>query len=136
MNPASKDIAQFLNGETALGLTLGTDLSYGRMNNSPEVCVTVLDNPGGAPMLTYDKNTSDYYYSSVCVQVRDVKYADGWSTMYDIVKFLHGLHSLNSIDNATNYALIRAMNDPQVLWWDEKDRVVFFVNFEVQRKPN
>lgn len=136
MNPASKEICQFLEGESSLGLTFGTDLFFGRMPDSPDLCVTVMDNPGEPPMLTYKKGTSNYYYSSVSVRVRSIDYAEGWDLMFSILEYLHGLSELNSTDNSMYYALIRAMNDPQVLYWDDNDRVTFFINFDIQRKPN
>lgn len=135
MNPASKDIADFLNDDTALGLTLATDLFYGRMPDSPDDCITVFDNPGDGPSLTLDKATSDYYYSSVSIRARNTDYATGWAQMFNILEYLHGLGQLNAIDNSSYYGVIKAMNDPQVLYWDENDRVIFFINFEIQRKP-
>ena len=136
MNPASKDIAQYLAGESSLGLVLGTSLFYARMPDSPDDCVTVMDNPGDAPMLTYDKATSNYYYSSVSVRVRNTDYAAGWAVIFAILTFLHGLGQQNSVDASSYYGVVKAMNDPQVLYWDNNDRVTFFINFEIQRKPN
>lgn len=136
MNPASKDIAQLIADETSLGLTLATDLFFGRMPDQPDVCVAILDNPGDPPMLTYDKATSNYYYSSVSVRVRDNDYAAGWTKLFDIMTYLHGLGQLDSVDGSAYYGVIKATNDPQVLYWDENDRVLFFINFDIQRKPN
>lgn len=136
MNPASKDIAELLDADTSLGLTSGTDLFHGRMPDQPDDCVAVLDNPGDPPMLTFDKATSNYYYSSVSVRVRSFDYDTGWGIMFNIMTYLHGLGQLNSVDNTSYYGVIKAMNDPQVLYWDKNDRAIFFINFEVQRKPN
>ena len=135
MNPPSKDIADFLVAEAPLGLAFITNLFFARMNDKVDNCVAVLDNPGDPPMLTYDKATSDYYYSSVCVQVRDADYTTGYTRMFNIMKFLHGLHQLPSVDDSAYYGVVKAMNEPQVLYWDEKERVYFFVNFDIQRKP-
>jgi hypothetical protein len=136
MNPTCKDIAQFLNEDTSLGLTLGTDLFYGRMPDGPSNCVAVYDNPGDSPMLTLKKETSNYFYSSINVRVRNTEYANGWEIMYNIVAFLHGLHQQNTPDASSYIGVIKAQNDPQVLYWDKNDRVIFFTHFEVQRKPN
>jgi hypothetical protein len=135
MNPASKDIADFLNA-AGLSLTLGTDLFYSRMPDSPSDCVSVMDNPGDSPMLTFQKSTSNFYSSSVCVYVRDVDYATGWAKIFSIQTYLHGLGQLLSIDHTAHYGVIKSMNDPQVLYWDEKERVVFIINFDIKRKPN
>lgn len=135
MNPACKDIEEFLGAEASLGLTRGVDLFFGRMPDQPSVCVAIMDNPGEPPMLTLTKATSNYYYSSVSVRVRDNGYAAGWGRIFDIVTYLHGLSHIDSPDGSARYGIIRAMNDPQVLYWDKNDRVMFFVNFETQRKP-
>ena len=134
MISAAQDITTLLDGDTSLGLTLGTDLFISRMPNQPDDCVVVYDNPGGAPMLTYKKATSNYYYSSVSVRIRNVTYSAGWTQMFDILEFLHA--SSQDVVGTTYYALIKAMNDPQVLHWDDNDRVLMFVNFEVQRRDN
>lgn len=136
MNAPCIDIAQFLSDESALGLTMATNLFYGRFPDNPNECVAVFDNPGDPPMLTLKKETSAYFYSSISVRVRSLEYATGWQQAHNIVEFLHGLSQLNSNDNSTYYAVITAKNDPQVLYWDKNDRVIFFVNFEIQRKPN
>lgn len=136
MNPASKDIAQFLNDNSSLGIVLGTDLFFGRLPDQPDNCVGVFDNPGDPPMLTLDKATSNYFYSSVSVRVRDSDYTTGWQKMWDILTYLHGLGQLNCPDASAYYGVIKAMNDPQVLYWDRNDRAIFFINFNIQRKPN
>lgn len=135
MNPACQDIQQFLGAESSLGLTRGVDLFFGRMPDQPSNCVAIMDNPGEAPMLTLTKATSNYYYSSVSVRVRDNSYEGGWAKIFDIVTYLHGLSHVDCPDGSARYGIIRAMNDPQVLYWDKNDRVMFFVNFETQRKP-
>lgn len=136
MNPTCKDIAQFLEAESSLGLTLGTNLFYGRMNDRPDNCVGIYDNPGDPPLLTLQKSTSAYFYSSVNIRVRNLEYAAGWTIAHNIIAFLHGLNQQNCPDASSYYGVIRATNDPQVLYWDKNDRVVFFSNFDIQRKPN
>ncbi len=134
MNSAAKDIANILDGESALGLTLGTDLFHSWMPDSPDALVVVYDNPGGPPMLTYKKSTSNYYYSSVSVQARDVNVDDAYASIFAIFDFLHASSSI--VEAGTYYALIKALNDPQELHRDQNDRIVMFVNFEVQRRTN
>ena len=134
MNSTATDIATLLDGDTSLGLTLGTDLFVGRMPDQPANCVVVYDNPGDAPMLTYKKATSNYFYSSVSVRIRNTNYESGWAQMFAILEFLHA--SSQDTIGMTYYALIKAMNDPQVLHWDDNDRVLMVVNFEVQRRDS
>lgn len=134
MNPASKDISTLLKNESSLALTFGTDLFFARMPDEPSDCVAVLDNPGRPPMLTYKKETSNYFYSSVTVWVRNTDYAAGWAQIHEILTFLHGLGS--QVVDGTYYDIIKAMADPQLLYWDENQRAVFIVNFTVQRREN
>ena len=136
MNPAGKDIASILEDQSSLGLTLATDLFYGRLIDGDgfDNIVAVVDNPGDAPQLTLQKDTSGYKYSSVSIYVRNVDYDDGYAVIDSIVDYLHGLSGI--VESGTLYTLVRAMADPQVLEYDENDRVVFMVNFEVQRRVN
>lgn len=133
MVSTAKDIVTILNGESSLGLTEATDLFYARMNDvMPQDSVVVIDTPGGPPQLTTQKNTSNYYYSGVSVQVRNSDYDTGYNLLFQILEFLHAQSQITV--GTTYYALIKATNDPQLLHYDENDRPVFFVNFEVQRR--
>jgi len=132
MESTAKDIVAILDGESSLGLTMGIDLFYSRMPSKPSDCVTVYDTPGGPPLLTYRKSTSSYYYSGISVMVRRSKYDDSYTLMFQILEYLHAQRNITV--GATYYALIRAVNDPQLLHYDENDRAVIFVNFDVQRK--
>lgn len=129
MQSSSKDIATLLNGESALGITLGTDLFYGRMIPSPINQVAVLENPGRSPLLALIKMPKQYYRSSVSVMVRDSDYDDGYGLAHDILEFLH---QYKGTINGTAYDII-AMNDVQLLHRDENDRPVFLINFECRR---
>ena len=132
MNAASTDIADILALEGSLSLTLTTNLFSSRMPDSPDAVVAVYDNPGSSPILTLDKATSDYYFSSVSIQVRDQTYAAGWAVVFSIMEFLHGLHGV--VQDGTYYALIKALGDPQLLHFDKNDRPTLVINFEVQRR--
>jgi hypothetical protein len=134
MNAASKDIAlNILDGESSLGLTYATDLFYSRLPADPAVCVSVQDNVGSGPTLSLKQSTSNYHYSSVNVQIRDIAYDSGYETAQKIVELLHGLHGQTI--SGTKYLLIRSLDDVGLLYYDENDRPVFSVNFEVQRVP-
>lgn len=132
MESTAKDIVTMLEGESSLGLTKGTDLFYSRMNNSPDDVVVVFDTPGAPPLLTYQKNTSNYHYTGVSIQVRNTKYNDAYALMQQILEYLHG--ESNITVGTTLYTIIKAINDPQVLHYDENDRPIMFVNFEIQRR--
>jgi hypothetical protein len=136
MNAPSKDIANILNDETSVGLTLATDLFYARMPDGVTLdnCVSVMDNPGNPVGLTLQKSTSNYFKSSVTVYVRDLIYDDAYEQAYAILTYLHGLH--NVVEDGTLYMLFKAVNEPQLLYFDENKRTVMIINFEVHRKPN
>ena len=69
------------------------------------------------------------------MRVRNQDYEAGWDLMFAILEFLHG--TSQEVIAGTYYALIKALNDPQLLDFDEgNDRARFFVNFEVQRRDN
>jgi hypothetical protein len=131
MNPASKDIATYLAQEIP-GLVLGTNLFYSR---SPELdyTVTIMDNSGTAPLLGQRKwGGNNYHYSSVAVYVKNQKYDIAWAMINDIVQLLHG--EGNIIIGGTFYALIKAMEDPSVFVYDDNNRAILLVNFEIQRR--
>ncbi len=134
MNSSSKDIANMLANESSLDLTLGTSLFPYIMPEIPQNVVTVFDNPGEGPMLTLSKTESRYYYPSVSVWVRNIDYNTGYGIMLAILQFLHGTSKV--VVNSTYYALITAKNDPQLLHYDEINRPIFIVNFEIQRREN
>lgn len=135
MNSPAEDIATILEDEaTSLGLVKGTSLFVARFPNSPDDCVAIYDNPGSPPMLTLQRSTSDYYYSSVSIRVRDHKYTDGYTQAFGIYEFLHGRKG--DTVGTTLYTLIRALDEPQLLHRDKNDRSVFVQNFEVQRRAS
>lgn len=135
MNSASKDIAKIINGISSLGLALGTDLFYGRMNQEPDRVVVIQDNVGSPARQALLKSESDYYNSSVSIYVRDTKYEDAFVLAKAVHDYLHMQHG--DVIDGTYYAVIRALNEPQLLHYEERnDRPVFLMTFEVQRRNN
>ena len=134
MISAAKDITTILTGESSLGLTYATDLFFARMPDDPSDCVVAYDNPGSPPQLTYKKATSDYFYSSVSIQVRNTSYEGAWNQMFAILNYLHA--ESNITVGTTLYTLIKALNEPQLLHYDDNDRPVMVVNFDIQRRDS
>lgn len=134
MNSVSKDIVQMLNDESSVNLTENVDLFYSRTPIKPQNCVTVYDNSGPSPMLQYVKARSNYYYHSIEIRVRNTNYNDGWVVIQEVLLYLHGLSQI--VIGDTYYALINAINPPHQLHYDENDRPVLNINFEVQRRFN
>jgi hypothetical protein len=131
MNATSVDISDILEAETALGLTLGTNLFIGREPVTPSDCVTIFDTPGYAPQLTLD-GANDYYFPSIQIRVRNTKYLDAESLIHNIMVSLHGRN--HETWNSTLYTLIKCTTEPALLDWDENNRARFVVNFDIQRR--
>lgn len=134
MNSTAKDIVTIINAESSLSLDAASNLVFGQLPNNDDNIVVVQDNPGSPPQLTLQKNTSNYYYSSVSVLVRNKDYNVGYQLAFDIMEFLHG--ESGQTVGTTLYTLIRATGDPQLLHYDKNDRPIFLINFEVQRRAS
>jgi hypothetical protein len=133
MNSAGKDICSLLDSDSSLGLTFATDLFLGREPATPDNCVTVFDIPGDAPQITLQgKSGIEYYNPSVQVRVRDIDYMTGWELLFDIQAFLHGING--QTEASTYYSLIRAVDAPTLLDWDENNRARFICTFTIQRR--
>jgi hypothetical protein len=132
MNAPCKDIATYLAQEMP-SLVLGTNLFYSR---SPELdyTVTIMDNHGDGPLLMQRKLNNTYHYSSVTVYVKHAKYDTAWALANEIVQVLHGIGNFEI--GGTFYALIRALSAPQVFVYDDNNRVILLVNFEIQRRSS
>lgn len=136
MNSASKDISNILNGISSLGLTLSTDLFHGHLPEGPDYqnVVAVYDIGGTPPILTMLRATSNYYYSEISIQVRNIDYDTGFGIAHDIMVYLHGQSAI--VESGTLYTLIKALNDPQLLSYDQNDRPIFVCNYQCQRRVN
>lgn len=132
MNSASEDIKDILEAESALELEFASNLFIGREPPEPKTCVTVYDTPGAPPLLTLEEEGATYDYSSIQVRVRSSKHSTGWELAKDIQDALHG--RANETWNGTLYTVIRCISGPHLLEWDQNNRVIFVVNFNLQRR--
>lgn len=124
-----------LEAESSLGLTFGTDLFIGREPTGRETendIVTIIDTPGGPVHLTNTKEKSDYQYPTLQIRVRNNDLLTGWALAEDIVASLHG--RAGDTYDGVYYTLIRCVTGPAALMWDENERVILIVNFEIQRR--
>jgi hypothetical protein len=132
MNPASKDICTSLAANPGFELTFGTNLFAGKEPAIPHNCVTVFDIPGYAPLMTLEgKGGIQYYQPSVQVRVRNDNYLDGWNLIHDIQEFLHGING--RVEGGVKYLLIKAVDEPMLLDWDEEGRARFITTFSIHR---
>ena len=131
MNPVSEDIKDLLVEDSSLALTFATDLFIAKQPLTPDNCVTIYDTPGAPPALWMD--AADVYdYPSIQIRVRNKSYLTGYALIQQIKTFLHGQAHVTI--NSTYYSLIQCMGDPAFLEWDEKGRVHFIINFNLQRR--
>lgn len=131
MNPVAVDIKDMLEAESSLGLVFTTDLFIGFEPTNPDDCVTIYDTPSGPPQLTYDR-TERYEYPSVQVRVRNMNYVLGWEMAHNVMNLLHGRG--HETWNGAYYSVIKCANGPSFLARDEHGRMLFVVNFDVQRR--
>lgn len=134
MNPVSKDIADLLTEESDFGLVQAVNLFIAREPPEPDNCVTIYDLQGGPPGLTLQKETSNLYTVGFLIRVRANAYNEAYAQLRAYSGYLHGLGHFPYGDN-TQYEVIKATTEPQLIAWDDQDRPILFVNFECIRKP-
>jgi hypothetical protein len=129
MNPPSQDIKDFLlESSTGLTLVFSTDLFVAKMPETPDECACVYDTGGWMPMADYE-----YDMPSIQIRVRGERmgYRAGWLLANDIKGALHG--KANETINNTRYIHIICNSDIMFVAWDESDRPIFSINFEIHR---
>lgn len=132
MNPASVDIKDILEDESALGLVFKTNLFIGREPEKPDFSVTIYDTPGGPPDLTLGgQDDPGYYYPAVHIRVRATDYLTGWTVIDRIKMLLHGRG--NETINNTRYTSIACSAEPHFHDWDGNNRCRFLIGFNIQR---
>ena len=131
MNAVSVDVKDMLAAESALALTFATDLFISKEPTTPDDCVTVYDTPSFPPDLTLNKDER-YYTSSVQVRIRNNSYLTGMDLARNIMELLHG--RANETWNGALYTVITATGEPAPLPYDENDRAIIIINFNLQRR--
>lgn len=130
MNSPAFDIKDMLAAESALALTYGTDLFIGSEPITPDNCVTIYDTPGLPDQLTMDN--ARYDYPSVQIRIRDNSYIAGYAVGEEIKTSLHGRE--HETWNGALYTVIRVINGPFLLKYDDNNRAIFVMNLDVQRR--
>ena len=131
MNSVSTDIASLLVADEDLGLTLGTNLFVAKELTKPNNIVTIFEGISSPPQLTFNKG-ENYFYDAVQIRVRNTEYRTGYALSYAIMVLLHG-RGQETI-NDTLYSVIYCSSGPALLGWDDNERCLFVINFEVQRR--
>jgi hypothetical protein len=131
MNAPSVDIKSLLEEEdSSAGTLIEDDIFVGKEPKLPNNCITIFDTPGYPPMMTL--NDKGYEYPSVQIRVRNTDYRTGWAVANDIKDLLHGRNQ--KVVGGTLYTMIKCVNGPFFLDWDEQANARFVCNFDIQRR--
>lgn len=133
MNRASEDIKDMLEADSSLELTLGSggNLFIAKEPSGPNNCVTIFDTPALPPEFTLDKNVM-LYNSSIQIRIRDKSYDDGMALAWNIHESLHD--RAQETWNGTLYTVIHAAGEPAPMMWDDNNRIIILINFNMKRR--
>ena len=132
MNAPSKDISGLLAADSTLGLTFAVNLFTAKEPaTSASNVVTVFDGVSRSPMLTMTKG-ENYYYDAVQIRVRNTSQPSGYALAFKIMESLHGRGQTTV--NGSLYTVIYCSSGPALLGWDDNGRVIYVMNFEIQRR--
>lgn len=124
-----------LEADSDLDLTYKENLMIGQEPTGPHNVTTIFDTPDAGSQLTNEKNEEDnkkdrYEYAGVQIRVRNVAYDKAMQLAKDISSTLHGRG--NETVNGYEVKLVRALDNPFLLDWDDNNRARVVVNFEFQ----
>ena len=129
MNAPSIDIKDMLVA-ASLGLTFAVNLFIGNEPPKPNNCVTIFDTMGAAPDTTLDRLS--LYNPSIQIRVRNSSYEAGSALIESISQTLHARAQVQQ--GGTLYSAILVSGGPAMLHWDDNKRVIFIINFNIQRR--
>jgi hypothetical protein len=130
MNSPSIDIKDWLEVNSGLGLVFATNLFISREPATPDNTVTIYDTPAGADKSDMEGD-SLIYENSIQIRIRNKSYITGW-VLADAIKDVLSPVS-NTMINSTTYLSIFHQNGPFVLEWDDNNRVILILNFQIER---
>lgn len=130
MNPSSEDTKQMLAADIDVDTTNYPISIGGYTANNPN-STFINDVPGGSPQLTFNKDER-YEFPAIQIMVRTTDYLAGWAHIESIKKSLHG--RAHEQWNDALYLVIKCLNDPGFLKRDDNQRILFVINFTIQRR--
>jgi hypothetical protein len=130
MNAPSIDIKDWLEANSGLGLVFATNLFISREPSMPENTVTIYDTSAGADKPDME-GASILYENSIQIRIRNKSYETGWALADSIKDVLSPIS--NTTINSTKYLSIFHQNGPFVLEWDDNNRVILIMNFNIER---
>jgi len=129
MNAVAIDIKDILLTK-GLGYSFGQNLFIGRMPEQPNECTCIFDIAGAVPDLTM--TAQQYMRDGVQFIVRANNYLGAMGKAQDILEKLQGLTNIEQ--GGMFYTLIRTNMTPNVLDWDENNRIYVIFSMEAQRR--
>lgn len=130
MKQTSEDIATLLGADSSLGLTYGDNLYVNFEPHDPPNCVTIFDIPGTGIKNIFDR-TRVLQYPSVQIRIRNIYQTDGYALAYDILDVLDRV--ANQIIGSAYYLSIRSTSGPELMDWDQSERIRIVQNFDITR---
>lgn len=130
MEVVSKQIADYLEGQSSLGLVAGSNLFIELQPNKPNKCITLYGYDLGGVDATLEN--AKVYIDGLQVRSRSLSYESAASSLLAIRDEIDGLN--NFVFQDTYVCLIRCISSPIVLERDENNRVNLVMNFKIQRR--
>jgi hypothetical protein len=130
MNASSIDIKDWLETNSGLGLLFAQNLFIAREPSTPDNTVTIYDTPG-SPDKHDMEGDSIICENSIQIRIRNKSYQTGWVLAEAIRDVLSPIS--NTTINSTKYLSIFHQNGPFVLEWDDNNRVILIMNFNIER---
>ena len=127
------DLGSYLNSASisTQDLTLGTNLFLGRLPETPDSCVALVQTAGVAPTDTFGTSFAPLENQGLQTLIRASSYATAEALAVDVYK------SLTAVENATLtstlYLKIEAQQSPFALTRDDQERQVMSCNFIVMK---
>jgi hypothetical protein len=130
MNAPSIDIKDWLETNSGLGLVFATNLFISREPSTPDNTVTIYDTSAGADKPDMEGD-SIIYNNSIQIRIRNKSYETGWVLADSIKDVLSPVSNITI--NSSKYLSIFHQNGPFVLEWDDNNRVILIMNFQIER---
>ncbi len=127
------DIGAYLNDASipTQDLTLGTNLILGRLPDSPDTCVALIQTSGVAPTDTFGSSFPPLETQGLQTLVRASAYATAEALAVDVFK------SLTAVDNqtltSTLYLKVEALQSPFALERDTQERLIMSCNYNITK---
>ena len=127
------DIGTYLNDASisTQDLTLGTNLFLGRLPETPDNCVGVIQTAGVAPTDTFGTSFPPLETQGLQTLVRATTYATAEALAVELMKSLASV--ANQTLTSTLYLKIEAQQSPFALERDNQERLVMSCNFLVTK---